>query len=88
MNHLLYTIFHLAFCYRHNAHFKHVYLHDKYDALRDLVPFVQYKKLKNTHEGVLILVKLQASAKSNTPPCVFFTFFNCTNGTKSSNASQ
>ena len=30
------------------------------DALRDLVPFVQFKKLeKNTHGGVLILVKLQ-----------------------------
>ena len=28
------------------------------DALRDLVPFVQFKK--NTHGGVLLLVKLQA----------------------------
>ena len=26
--------------------------------------------------------------KSNTPPWVFFTFFNCTNGTKSCNASH
>ena len=37
------------------------------------------KNMKNTHEGVLILVKLQASAcnftKINTPPWVFFTFF-------------
>ena len=37
------------------------------------------KNVKNTHEGVLILVKLQASAcnftKINTPPWVFFTFF-------------
>ena len=36
------------------------------------------KKVKNTHGGVLIFVKLQASAcnfiKSNTPPCVLFTF--------------
>ena len=35
--------------------------------------------LKNTHEGMLILVKLQASAcnftKINSPPWVFFTFF-------------
>ena len=37
------------------------------------------KNVKNTHRGVLILVKLQALAcnftKINTPPCVFFTFF-------------
>ena len=29
-------------------------------ALRDLVPFVQFKNAKNTHGGVLLLVKLQA----------------------------
>ena len=37
------------------------------------------KNVKNTHGGVLLLVKLQAEAcnftKSNTPPWVFFTFF-------------
>ena len=33
------------------------------------------KNVKNIHEGVLLLVKLQASAKSNTPPWVFFTLF-------------
>ena len=42
------------------------------------------KNVKNTHGGVLILVKLQASAcnftKINTPPWAFFTFLNCTNG--------
>ena len=38
-------------------------------ALRDLVPFVPYKNVKSTHRGVLLLVK------SNTPPWVFFTFF-------------
>ena len=33
------------------------------------------KNMKNTHGGVLHLVKLQASAtKSNTPPWVFFVF--------------
>ena len=36
------------------------------------------KYVKSTHGGVLLLVKLQASAcnftKSNTPPWVFFTF--------------
>ena len=42
------------------------------------------KNVKNTHGGVLLLVKLQAEASltSNTPPWVFFTFLNCTNGTK------
>ena len=50
------------------------------DALRDLVPFVQFKKReKKNHGGVLLLVKLQTVtynfAKSNTPPWVFFTFF-------------
>ena len=30
------------------------------DALRDLVPFVQFKKRENTYGGVLLLVKLQA----------------------------
>ena len=38
-----------------------------------------FKNVKNTHGGVLLLVKLQAEAcnvtKSNTPPWVFFTFF-------------
>ena len=29
-------------------------------ALRNLVPFAQFKTVKNTHEGVLLLVKLQA----------------------------
>ena len=37
------------------------------------------KNVKNVHGGVLLLVKLQALAcnfsQSNTPPCVFFTFF-------------
>ena len=48
-------------------------------ALRELVPFVQFKNVKNTYGGVLILVKLLASAcnfaKINTPPWVLFTFF-------------
>ena len=33
----------------------------KCDALRDLVPFLQLKSVKNTHGGALLLVKLQAS---------------------------
>ena len=55
--------------------------------LRDLVPFVLFKNVKNNHGGVLLLLKLQAS-KSNTPPWVFFTFLNFTCGTKSQNASH
>ena len=48
-------------------------------ALRNLVPFLQFKKCENTHGGVLILAKLQTS------DCKIF--LNCTNGTKSLNAS-
>ena len=40
-----------------------------FDALRDLVPFVQFKNVKNTHGAVLILVN----------------FLNCTNDTKTWN---
>ena len=39
-----------------------------------------FKNVKNTYGGVLLLVKLQAKAR-NTPLWVFFTFFNYTNGT-------
>ena len=42
-------------------------------------PLCNLKNVKNTHGGMLLLVKLQASVcnftKSNTPPWVFFTFF-------------
>ena len=49
---------------------------NKCDALRDLVPCVQFKKRENTYGGVLLLVKLQAEAsKRNTPPWMFLTFF-------------
>ena len=41
--------------------------------------FYNLKNVKNTHGGVLVLVKSQASAcnftKLNTPPWVLFTFF-------------
>ena len=37
-----------------------------------------FKNVKKTHGGVLLLVKLQAKS-----PWVFFTFLNCKNGTKS-----
>ena len=32
------------------------------------------KNVKKNNGGVLLLVKLQASGSSNTPPCVSFTF--------------
>ena len=46
------------------------------------------KTVKNAHGGVLLLVKLQAFTKSNTPPWAFSYFLNCKNGTKSRNASH
>ena len=50
-----------------------------WEALRNLIPLYNFKSVKNTHGGVLLLVKLLASAcnftKSNAPPWVFFTFF-------------
>ena len=33
------------------------------DAVRDLVPFVQFKECRNTHGGVLFLVKFKAKEK-------------------------
>ena len=42
--------------------------------------------MKNTHGGVLLLAC--NFTKSNTPPWVFFTFLNCTNGTKSRKAPR
>ena len=37
------------------------------DVLRDLVPFVQFKKCENTHESVTFSKTCNLS-KSNTPP--------------------
>ena len=48
-------------------------------ALRDLVPWAQFKNREKHPRRSVLLVKLQAKAynftKSNTPPWVFFTFF-------------
>ena len=50
------------------------------------------KNVKNTHAGVLLLVKLQALScnftKSNTPPWVLWSFINFTNDIKSCKASH
>ena len=55
----------------------------------------KFKNVKNAHEEVLHLVKLQTKAcnftkftRSNTPPWVFSRFLNCPNGTKSRKASH
>ena len=61
---------------------------NKYDALRDLVPFVQFKNVKTIHGGELLLGKLQLSAKHHSSVGVFSRFLNCTNGAKSRDASQ
>ena len=50
-----------------------------WDVLRNLVAFEQFKKRKNTHGGVILLVKLQAEAIFHW---YFSSFLNCTNGTK------
>ena len=44
------------------------------------------KNVKNTHRGVLFLVKLQAEAKLTLLHECFSRFLNCKNGTKSCNA--
>ena len=48
--------------------------------------------MKNTHEGVLLLVKLQIKAydftRSNSLQWVFITFFEYRNGTKLRKTSQ
>ena len=38
------------------------------DVLCNLVPFVQFKNVKNTRGGVLLLVMACIFTKSNTPP--------------------
>ena len=50
--------------------------------MRDLVPFEQLKK-REKHQWSGIKFSTVAKSKSNTPTWVFFTFLNCTNGTKS-----
>ena len=37
------------------------FLLNVFDALRDFVPFANFKNVKNTHGGVLLLIKLHSS---------------------------
>ena len=53
---------------------------EKCNVLGELVPFVQFKKVKNTHGGVVLSVKLQDFLACNltkiiTPAWLFLTFF-------------
>ena len=58
------------------------------DVLQNLVPFVQFKYVKNSYGGMLLLVKLQAlSLKVTLFNGWFSRFLNCTNGTKLRDAS-
>ena len=56
------------------------------------IDLYNFKNMKNTHGGALLLVKLQAKARnfteSNTPRGRFSLFLNCTNDTKSRKASH
>ena len=56
-------------------------IEDKYGALRNLVPCVQFKKREKHHGGVLLL-------KVTLLYGCFSHFLYCTNGTKSRNAPQ
>ena len=70
---------------RHFQHRFDIFFKKICGALRDLVPFVQFKKCEKHPWRSVNLIKLQASA-CNTPPWVFFTFLNCAHSTKSRNA--
>ena len=55
--------------------------------LRNSVSFAQFKKVKNTHGGVLLLVKLLALLKVTLLRGFFHVFKNCTIYTKPRKAS-
>ena len=48
---------------------------DKFDALRDLLPFAQFKKREKHPWRSVTLLLVCNFTKSNTLPWVFFTFF-------------
>ena len=60
-------------------------LFSKCDALRDLVPFVQFKKREEHPWRSVNFSKVAGLAWP--PPWVFSRFLNCANGTKSCNGS-
>ena len=52
------------------------------DALHELVPFLQFKNMKNTHWGVLLSVKPATLLKITLLHGCFSRYLNFTNGTK------
>ena len=90
------------FCDRGNLHFKETSFFERknqvdiiiffnffciYDELHDLVPFVQFKK-REKHPRTNVTFSKAAGWSIPPSPCVFFTFLNCADGTKSYNASH
>ena len=76
--------------YRKRIQTKPVFYYVTCDALRNLVPFVQFKNQKKNNEEVLLLVKLQAKWSNTLKQLVgktFSRFLNCTNSTKLPKAS-
>ena len=65
--------------------FKPFHILNHCDALGDLVPFVQFKNVKNRHGGVLLSV---SKVSVNTPPWVFFMFFELYKHYQSRNVSH
>ena len=65
-------------------HFRGIDITIIWDALRDLIPFVRFKNVKNTHGAVLILA-CNFTKLTLLHGC-FSHFLNCTNGTKLRNA--
>ena len=63
-----------------------------WDALHDLVPFVQFKNVNSTHGGVFLLEKLQVKPatllKATFLRECFSSFLNCPNSTKPRKASH
>ena len=58
------------------------------DILRDLVTPVQFKKCKKHLWRSVTFSRAAGFTRSNTTPWMFFTFLNCTNGSKSRKGSH
>ena len=74
--------------YRKRIQTKPLFYYVTCDALRNLVPFVQFKNPKENNEEVLLLVKLHAKWSNTLKQLVgktFSRFLNCANSTKCEN---
>ena len=65
-----------------------LFVHHQYDVLRDILPFVQFKKRIIHLWRSVILVMHHYYSNSITSPWVFFTSINCANRTKPRKASH